>query len=222
MALIQINGLLTRAAMLVVLGIPAMQDPVLCASEMSNPQELSASKAIQTDPPKQAYGTVNEFVYQYTKDSLNGHWKAHAQSIADTVLTESYRYSLDPIFVLAVIRNESQFSPAARGSHGEIGLMQIRPETAKWIVKKARLQIKVRDLAKPDTNIQIGVTYLAFLKERFQSERVLYLAAYNMGTTNVNRALKRKRRPTTYAGKTFEAYNEINERLLNYQLAGRD
>lgn len=57
----------------------------------------------------------------------------------------------------AVVFVESGYNPAAIGSVGEIGLMQVRPETA------AMLGFRGNDaeLAEPDVNIHYGVLYLS-------------------------------------------------------------
>jgi len=57
----------------------------------------------------------------------------------------------------AVAAIESDYDPGAVGSVGEIGLMQVRPETAAMLGFKGDLT----ELAKPDVNIHYGVTYLS-------------------------------------------------------------
>lgn len=51
---------------------------------------------------------------------------------------------------------ESGYDPAVTGAVGEIGLMQVRPETAAMLGFKGDLT----ELARPDVNIHYGVTYL--------------------------------------------------------------
>jgi soluble lytic murein transglycosylase-like protein len=51
---------------------------------------------------------------------------------------------------------ESGYDPAAIGTVGEIGLMQVRPETAAMLGFKGDLT----ELARPDVNIHYGVAYL--------------------------------------------------------------
>ncbi len=57
----------------------------------------------------------------------------------------------------AVVHVESNYDPAVIGGVGEIGLMQIRPETAAMLGFRGSAE----DLAKPETNIHYGVTYLS-------------------------------------------------------------
>ncbi len=57
----------------------------------------------------------------------------------------------------AVVAVESGYDPARIGSVGEIGLMQVRPATAAMLGFKGNPV----QLADPETNIHLGVTYLA-------------------------------------------------------------
>jgi hypothetical protein len=56
----------------------------------------------------------------------------------------------------AVIHVESGFNPDARGSVGEIGLMQVRPGTAALLGFRGT----PTELAQPDINVHFGATYL--------------------------------------------------------------
>ena len=57
----------------------------------------------------------------------------------------------------AVVQVESNYNPTTVGGVGEIGLMQIRPQTAAMLGFRGSLE----DLAKPEVNIHYGVTYLS-------------------------------------------------------------
>ena len=56
-----------------------------------------------------------------------------------------------------MVRVESNYRPNARGSHGEIGLMQIKPATARMMGYRG----SAKGLYDPDTNIKYGMKYLA-------------------------------------------------------------
>ena len=43
---------------------------------------------------------------------------------------------LDPYLILAIVRAESFFDPVAVSSAGAIGLAQIMPSTALWVIEK--------------------------------------------------------------------------------------
>ena len=57
----------------------------------------------------------------------------------------------------AMIEIESQFRPDVRGRHGEIGLMQIKPATARLVGFRG----SAKALYDPETNIKYGMRYLA-------------------------------------------------------------
>jgi len=70
---------------------------------------------------------------------------------------EAAANGIPPALVDAVVRIESRYDPAAVGSVGEIGLMQVRPKTAALL----GFQGTSADLAQPQTNLRYGVGYLA-------------------------------------------------------------
>ncbi len=159
---------------------------------------------------------LDEVLEQWTGRALKGKWKTHATQVAHTILAESDKYGFDPIFLMAVIENESSFNPEVVGGHGEIGLMQLTPETAKWVAEMYDLPWKgVKSLKNPRTNIELGSAYLAYLREKFDFHSQLYLAAYNMGSTNVMRAMGRQIWPKEYPTRVMQRYvryySELND-----------
>ena len=97
--------------------------------------------------------------------------------------------SLDPYLIAALIRLESNFRPDVRSPKGATGLMQLMPETARWIAEQLQLDFKEADLLDPDTNIRLGTWYLTMLQKDFDDNLVVGLAAYNGGRGNVSRWL---------------------------------
>jgi len=57
----------------------------------------------------------------------------------------------------AVISVESNYRPTARGAAGEVGLMQIKPATARMMGYRG----STKALYNPETNIKYGMLYLA-------------------------------------------------------------
>jgi soluble lytic murein transglycosylase-like protein len=70
---------------------------------------------------------------------------------------EADKLGLPPAMADAVMRVESAYNPTARGKDGEYGLMQIMPPTARML----GLEGPIENLAEPETNIRLGVKYLA-------------------------------------------------------------
>ena len=88
------------------------------------------------------------------------------------------RFNLNPATIMAVIKAESDFDVNAVSSKGAQGLMQLMPETSKFL--------KVRDPFDPEQNIRAGSQYLAMMIDRYR-QRKLALAAYNAGPSTVDR-----------------------------------
>jgi soluble lytic murein transglycosylase len=157
---------------------------------------------------------LDQFLLNWTERALNKKWKRYSKKVWKTILEESDKYSFDPIFLMAVIENESSFNPVAVGTSGEVGLMQLTAETAEWISKKYGLEWKgKKSLTDPVINIRIGSAYLAYLRERFDFHSQLYLAAYNMGTTNVMRALEKQIWPKDYSTRVMQRYKRFYTQL---------
>jgi soluble lytic murein transglycosylase len=153
------------------------------------------------------YADLDDVLTQWTHRALKGRWKKYAHSVAQTIIQESDKYGFDPVFLMAVIENESSFNPEVIGGVGEIGLMQVTPDTGAWITKMYNLPWKgKKSLKDPSNNIRIGSAYIAYLREEFDFEGQLYLAAYNMGSGNVRKALGKKIRPKDYSTRVMHRY----------------
>ncbi|WMT39533.1 lytic transglycosylase domain-containing protein [Paenibacillus sp. D2_2] len=99
---------------------------------------------------------------------------------------------VDPLVVAAIIRVETNFKPGAESKKGALGIMQIMPDTAEWVIMKAKYDKVPLDKVKNeiDANIQIGTWYLRSLSEQFDGNSIAMIAAYNAGPTNVKNWIK--------------------------------
>ncbi len=118
--------------------------------------------------------------------------KMYPRTYAAAVVKEAKRNGLDPNFVYAVIRAESNFDPDAKSKAGAVGLMQLTPATFEWLQKRetASPALPEADLYKPDINIRYGCRFLSLLLETYPARRTA-LCAYNAGMGTVNQWLKR-------------------------------
>jgi soluble lytic murein transglycosylase-like protein len=87
--------------------------------------------------------------------------------------------TLNPSLIRAMIVVESGFNPRAVSKRGAIGLMQLRPETAR--------RYGVSNIYDPGQNIRAGIRYLSDLMTLYGSDTELALAAYNAGEAAVAR-----------------------------------
>jgi soluble lytic murein transglycosylase-like protein len=87
--------------------------------------------------------------------------------------------TINPALIRALIVVESGFNPRAVSKRGAIGLMQLRPETAR--------RYGVSNIYDPAQNIRAGTRYLSDLMALYDSDTELALAAYNAGEAAVAR-----------------------------------
>jgi len=103
----------------------------------------------------------------------------------------SAQYGVDPLLVVAVIREESKFLPQSESRKGAKGLMQLMPTTAQSIAKSiGDKTYSDDDLLNPEKNIQYGTWYLASLEKEFSQNTTLVIAAYNGGRGHVQEWIK--------------------------------
>src|SRR3954469_14005143 len=95
------------------------------------------------------------------------------------IYDEAKKNDLPPELVAAVVHTESKFVPTARSHRGAVGLMQLVPNTGRWL--------GARDLTNPSQNIQAGAKYLRYLTDRFDGNTTKAIAAYYAGEGNVRR-----------------------------------
>ena len=94
-------------------------------------------------------------------------------------------FEVDPYFVYAVIRTESDFSSNATSPIGARGLMQVTQETFDWIKGRLRDKQSTFDsMYDAETAVKYGVYLLYYLKSQLGGEQNV-LCGYHAG---VNRA----------------------------------
>lgn len=98
------------------------------------------------------------------------------------IITYSEKNNIDPFLVAAIIKNESNFDHKAVSEAGAVGLMQIMPETGRWIARQMGLETyEDSDLYLAKTNIRMGCWYLGELDHEFEHNLALLMIAYNAG-----------------------------------------
>ncbi|WP_238191264.1 lytic transglycosylase domain-containing protein [Paenibacillus sp. L3-i20] len=109
----------------------------------------------------------------------------------DDIRASALTYGLEPHLVAAIIRAESNFKTGRESKKGALGLMQLMPSTAEWVVQKAGFEAvddyKLRHRA--DVSIEVGTWYLSSLHKQFDQNVVVAVAAYNAGPGNVRKWL---------------------------------
>ena len=107
----------------------------------------------------------------------------HPLLYEETIRAAAAENGVEPALVAAVIRTESRYDEEVRSLRGAYGLMQILPETARFISERGGFGGDLRD---PETNIRMGTWYLSYLQDRYEGDERLALAAYNSGEGQVD------------------------------------
>ena len=182
------------------------------ATRMGQAEELLLPK--ESLPAHQMQSNLPVFSRNRALKIVEGMWKGkETAQIKETVLAvfdEAHRFGFDPFFLLAVIQRESRFNPNAVGQHGEIGLMQIKPDTAQWIAERYGFPWEgPSSLYKPADNVRLATAYFDFLRRSFHSNGLRYLSAYNLGPKRTREVLRDKRR-SFYADEVVGNYIRLH------------
>ncbi len=105
--------------------------------------------------------------------------------------TDLKRYSagngLDPYLVASLIRQESEFNPAAVSRANAIGLMQLLPKTGKLVARQEKMKrYSPSQLYTPAVNLELGTRYFRGMVDRYSGSLEYALAAYNAGSERVS------------------------------------
>lgn len=96
------------------------------------------------------------------------------------------KHDISFITLLSLSRQESGLDRKAISPVGARGIMQIMPDTARYVAKKYQLDFnQTSDLFDIEKNIEIGSHYFNGLLDEYDSNRIFALAAYNAGPHRV-------------------------------------
>ena len=99
------------------------------------------------------------------------------EKIASLIRKAAAKHGVPVKIAKAVVEVESNFNPRARGAAGEVGLMQIKPATARGIGYRG----STKALYDPATNLEWGMKYLAGAQERANGDLCGTILRYNAG-----------------------------------------
>lgn len=128
------------------------------------------------------------------------------------ILQAAKTYQVDPALIKAIIMAESNYNPLAVSSQGAQGLMQLMPDTAKWL--------GVADAFDPTLNINGGVRYFRYLLDRFKGDVEMALAAYNAGILHVVKhdGIPPFEATQSYVKKVLEYHHRYQREMAAYGL----
>jgi soluble lytic murein transglycosylase len=104
---------------------------------------------------------------------------------------ESHAQGIDPLLLLALVKQESQFNALALSPAGAMGMAQIMPGTGEYIASQVGVSsFQAAMLLDPRTSLSFGAWYLAQALKAFNGDILAGLAAYNAGPGSVQSWLK--------------------------------
>jgi len=109
------------------------------------------------------------------------------ESLENLVINTAQQYGVDPNFVRATIKQESNWDVNASRYEQHLGdtswgLMQVLLKTAKMVLGND--QLTIQDLIKPEINIAAGTKYLGMLLNQTGNQSDAS-AAYNAGSVKM-------------------------------------
>ncbi len=128
------------------------------------------------------------YIVQYRRNLV---YRQYPLSYKEQIVRTAAEFGLEPWHVAAVVRCESSFNPNAQSNVGARGLMQIMPDTGKWLAGKfgEADDFDVDALYDPDTNLKYGCWYLNWLMNRYGRDIALATMAYHAGHGTVDKWL---------------------------------
>jgi hypothetical protein len=141
---------------------------------ISSPSLEKLSEDVKTPKIEFFKGSSDEIIEEYGK----------------VIKEEAKYYKLDWRLILAMIKQESDFTSNAVSSAGAYGFMQIMPRTGSKLEETLNLE----DHTSPINNLIAGIYYYALLVGRYDAagdtnKYKLALAAYNAGSGHVEDAM---------------------------------
>lgn len=111
----------------------------------------------------------------------------YPREYGEYVYDYSKKYNIDPDFIYAIIKTESNFDPNAQSEVGARGLMQIMEDAYEWAKFKIKddRDITYDQMFEPEYNIEYGCFMLGYYYEKYGSFE-LAAAAYHSGMTTVD------------------------------------
>ncbi len=105
----------------------------------------------------------------------------------------SKTYNVEKECIYAIIKCESGFDSDAHSHADALGLMQLTPDTFKWLqLHTHENNMGVEELKDPYVNIMYGTLLVSILRKKYDDEEIV-LSAYNAGETVVKRWLADKK-----------------------------
>ena len=177
---------LVRAEELKAAGVNALARKELAATERAYDSDMAVQRyLVRAYPTVDAYNAALRLARRLGSQAdlspSEEQQLRYPLAFWETVRRAAEAQDVDPLLVVAIIRQESMFDPTARSSADARGLMQLLPSTAERVAATSDPPIDYTNLNDPDVNIELGTRYLRTLFTRFAGDPFKAIAAYNGG-----------------------------------------
>ena len=126
------------------------------------------------------------FVFVLVFDLSCVYGTLYPMKYSDEIKQYAASFDVKPEIIASIINVESSYRPNVISSKGAVGLMQLMPETAKWVTERLDEKFDVDDLKIASKNIKFGSFYVSYLLDYF-NDLDLAICAYNAGMGNVKK-----------------------------------
>ncbi len=117
---------------------------------------------------------------------------------AGTICEAAGTYKVDPLWLHAIVWQESKYNPQSKSGAAARGLMQFIPETARNVASAIGMSdVSVEKLYDPQISIRLGAAYWSSLMTNLKNPEMA-LAAYNGGPDNVQRWMAKSADPELF------------------------
>ncbi|WP_069472004.1 lytic transglycosylase domain-containing protein [Candidatus Marithrix sp. Canyon 246] len=172
------------------------------------PVGLASKHAIQSNG-KFRYVSKPRLSSLIRSSKVRGRYKRYNKMIR--VVAKSV--GIEPAFLHAIVRAESNYNPKARSHVGAAGFTQLMPGTAR--------EMGVKNRYNPVANLYGGARYLRYLLKFFNKNRKLAIAGYNAGPFAVKRhgyKVPPYRETRNYVKKVLSYYKR-NKKYFKHEVA---
>jgi len=184
---------ITRSRMLRSAGLSDLADQELRfgARTDGQPALLAMEGAAAAEEPYQAMRMMKAMAPDYLNlrltEAPRRFWELLFPLPYRAELTaDAQRRGLDPFLVAGLVRQESEFNPAAVSHARAYGLTQVQPGTGRQFARSAGVgRVTARVLIQPAANLKIGTAILRSMLDQNGGNLEQTLAAYNAGPNRV-------------------------------------
>ena len=166
------------------------------------------------------WGWSDGVILSYGKSKYFNHIEARFPILFEKYFDKYSKSNIEKSLLLGIARKESIFIQYAKSSAGALGIMQILPKTAYWVLKRSKMKkVSKNYLYNRNMNIYIGSYYFKYLYNKKRSY-VEAIASYNAGPSVVSK-WRKKMKSSEDAWIEFIPYEETRtytKLVLEYAL----